>query len=63
MFRKRCCKGKKFAMTDFASQAVAYGYTTEAELNEIAADWQAWANDPNGYFHYICDEGLAIRTG
>jgi len=48
--------------TDFASQAVAYGYATEAELGEIAADWRAWANDPDGYFHYICDEGLAVRT-
>jgi hypothetical protein len=48
--------------TDFASQAVAYGYATEAELGEIAADWRAWVNDPDGYFHYICDEGLAVRT-
>jgi hypothetical protein len=41
---------------------VSYGYATEAELGEIADDWRGWAHDPDGYFHYICDEGLAIRT-
>ena len=53
---------KRCLTTDFASQAVAYGYATEAELGEIADDWRAWANDPDGYFHYVCDEGLAVRS-
>ena len=49
--------------TDFASQAVEYGYTTRGELEEIAEGWRAWANDPDGYLHYVCDEGLAVGTG
>jgi ubiquinone/menaquinone biosynthesis C-methylase UbiE len=47
--------------TDFASQAVGYGFATNADLEAIADDWLRWAEDPDGFFHFIHDEGLAYK--
>ena len=45
--------------TSFARQAVEYGYATSDEMEQIAAGWRAWADDPEGYFHFIHSEALA----
>ena len=45
--------------TSFARQAVEYGYSTEAEMGQISAGWRAWADNPDGYFHFIHAEALA----
>ena len=45
--------------TSFARQAVEYGYATSDEMEQIAAGWRAWADDPDGYFHFIHSEALA----
>ena len=45
--------------SSFAHQAVEYGYATSAEMEDIAAAWRAWADTPDGYFHFIHAEALA----
>ncbi|HCB33980.1 MAG TPA: hypothetical protein DEP66_05925 [Acidimicrobiaceae bacterium] len=45
--------------SEFARQAVDYGFATRAEMEEIAAGWRAWADHPDGYFHFIHVEALA----
>ncbi|WP_420626335.1 methyltransferase domain-containing protein [Candidatus Poriferisodalis sp.] len=45
--------------TSFARQAVEYGYATSDEMEQIAAGWRTWADDPDGYFHFIHCEVLA----
>lgn len=45
--------------SSFADQAVSYGYATAEEMERIAAAWRTWADDPDGYFHFIHSEALA----
>lgn len=45
--------------SSFASQAVAAGLATEADLEEIAAAWAAWAEDRDGWFAMVHGEILA----
>ena len=45
--------------SSFASQALAGGIATEAELREIADAWQAWSEHPDAWFAMIHSEILA----
>ena len=45
--------------SDFAKQAVAYGIATRSEMEDLAAGWRKWGDDPDGYFHFIHAEALA----
>lgn len=45
--------------SDFARQAVKYGFATRSEMEAVAAGWRAWAEDPAGYFHFVHGEALA----
>ena len=42
-----------------ASQAVAYGIATDAELAEVAAAWRAWAEQPDAVFVTVHGELVA----
>jgi len=46
--------------SSFGQQAIEYGYATLAEMEEIAAGWRIWAEDPTGYFHFIHGEAVAV---
>ncbi len=48
--------------TAFADQAINYGLTTREELEWIAAGWRKWADNPDGYFHYVHGQALAQVT-
>jgi len=43
----------------FAEQAVAYGFSTETELADIAAAFEQWAGDPDAMFVVVHVEVLA----
>jgi len=43
----------------FAEQAIEYGYSTEAELQEISDAWAWWRDQPDGYLAMIHTEALA----
>lgn len=45
----------------FARQAVDYGTASQSELEEIAAGWRAWGQDPAGVFIVVCGEIIARR--
>jgi hypothetical protein len=45
----------------FAEQAVAYGYSDDAELAELAEAWRHWADQPDGWFAVLHGEVLARR--
>jgi len=45
--------------SDFARQALAYGFTTEAELHEIASAFREWSEDEDGIFIIVNGEVLA----
>jgi ubiquinone/menaquinone biosynthesis C-methylase UbiE len=45
----------------FATQAVEYGFTTPAELADIASAWRHWANQPDGFFAVLHGEVIARR--
>jgi cyclopropane fatty-acyl-phospholipid synthase-like methyltransferase len=47
--------------SSFAEQAVAYGFTTESELIDLAAGWRSWATDPDAVFLTVLGE-LLIRV-
>jgi SAM-dependent methyltransferase len=42
-----------------AEQAVAYGLASPAELEEIAAAWRTWSDQPDGWFALLHGEILA----
>ncbi|MFT7649874.1 MAG: SAM-dependent methyltransferase [Candidatus Poriferisodalaceae bacterium] len=44
----------------FGAQAVEYEMATIEDLNEIASAWREWAVHPDGFFHFIHDEALAV---
>jgi ubiquinone/menaquinone biosynthesis C-methylase UbiE len=43
----------------FAEQALAGGFTTARELDDIAQGWRTWAADPDGWFVVLHGEILA----
>jgi ubiquinone/menaquinone biosynthesis C-methylase UbiE len=45
--------------SSFAEQAVAYGLTTPADLQDIARGWRAWAGHPEAVFVVLHGEILA----
>jgi len=45
--------------SEFAVQALEYGLTNRAELDRIAAAFQRWAADPDGWFVVLHGEVLA----
>jgi ubiquinone/menaquinone biosynthesis C-methylase UbiE len=45
--------------SSLAEQAVAYGITTTAELQDVASGWRAWANHPDAVFIVVHGEILA----
>jgi len=45
----------------FATQAIEYGLSTEAELADIAAGWRAWTDERDGIFVVPSVEVLAHR--
>ncbi len=47
--------------SSFASQALAYGFTTQDELSEISRAFEAWADDEDGVFIVVNGEVLARR--
>jgi SAM-dependent methyltransferase len=46
----------------FGEQAVAHGLTDTAELAIIAGAWQAWANEPDGWFIVPSGEVVCRRA-
>lgn len=52
---------ERVVQSDFAKQALAYGFTTSGELNDISAAFRAWAQDPDGVFIVVNGEVLARR--
>ena len=48
-------------LSDFATQAVAYGLSDERELADIAAAWRRWAAAEDGFFAVVHGEILARR--
>jgi hypothetical protein len=47
--------------SQFAIQAIDYGLTTSAELEEISLAFRKWAESPNGYFVVKHGEVLALK--
>ncbi|MHB1209536.1 MAG: methyltransferase domain-containing protein [Acidimicrobiales bacterium] len=47
--------------SDFATQGLAYGFTTTSELREISRAFRAWADDEDGLFIVVNAEVLARR--
>ncbi|MFQ5554543.1 MAG: methyltransferase domain-containing protein [Acidimicrobiia bacterium] len=43
--------------------AVELGLATEDELEAMAADWERWADHPNGYFAFLHGEVVATIPG
>ncbi len=50
---------ERATQSNFGRHAIEYGLSTEAELQEIAAGWRAWAASPNALFMYVNIECLA----
>jgi SAM-dependent methyltransferase len=51
----------RIVSSDIASQLLASGLATEPELRQIAAAWQEWAADPDGWFSVLHGE-ILIRV-
>ncbi|MEE2778353.1 MAG: methyltransferase domain-containing protein [Acidobacteriota bacterium] len=47
--------------SSFGQQAVEYGYATASEMESIAEGWRSWSREPEGYFHFIHGEGIAVK--
>ena len=47
----------------FATQAVAYGFTTVEELAAISAAFTSWADEPDGFWAYTNGEAMAVKAG
>ena len=47
--------------SSYRTHAVEQGLADDAELAEIAAGWQAWAEDPDGVF--VCPHGEIVARG
>jgi len=45
--------------SDFARQAVDYGFASPDDLQQIATGWREWARQRNAFFAFIHVEGLA----
>jgi len=43
----------------FRDQVVAYGLSDDDEIGELSAAWQAWADEPDGFFAVLHGEVLA----
>jgi hypothetical protein len=48
--------------SSFAEQAVTYGLATVDELESLAAGFQAWADEEDGWFVVLHGEVLATRS-
>ena len=47
--------------SSFATQAIEYGLTDEAELADIEAGWRHWIGQPDGIFVVPSVEVIAVR--
>jgi hypothetical protein len=45
----------------FGRQAEEYGFASAAELEEIAAGWRRWAEDPDAFFVYTNIEVIGTK--
>lgn len=48
--------------SNYAEQAKAYGFATEAELRDISAAWRAWAADEDATFILLHGEAVARKA-
>lgn len=48
--------------SSLATQALEYGFTTEDELEAIAAAWREWAHEPDAFFMYTNVESIAVKA-
>jgi ubiquinone/menaquinone biosynthesis C-methylase UbiE len=53
----------RIRQSDFASQSIEYGLTTESELGEIAEAFLQWAADPEALFIVVHGEVVATKPG
>ena len=52
---------KRVIESDFGSQAIAYGFSDEQELEEISNAFLEWANDPTGFWAVPNIEVIATK--
>jgi 2-polyprenyl-3-methyl-5-hydroxy-6-metoxy-1,4-benzoquinol methylase len=50
---------QRVVASDFAGQAVEYGFSSEAELRDLSAGWKAWGTQPDAAFVSVHGELLA----
>jgi SAM-dependent methyltransferase len=51
----------RVTLSRFADRALELGLCDRAQLEEIAAGWRRWAEEPDGWFAFIHGEILATR--
>jgi hypothetical protein len=52
---------ERVVYSSLAEQAIAYGLSTTAELDSIAAAWRRWSRDADGFFAVLHAEVIARR--
>ena len=52
---------ERTVQSSFGKQAVEYGFASAQELEEIAAVWRAWADDPDAFFTYTNVEVIGVK--
>ena len=52
---------ERTVQSSFGKQAVEYGFASAHELEEIAAAWRAWADDPDAFFTYTNVEVIGVK--
>ena len=52
---------KRVIQSDFADQAIAYGFSDQQELEEISSAFLEWANDPTGFYAVPHTEVIATK--
>jgi len=47
--------------SDFAQQALAGGFATRSDLVAISVAFRRWADNPTGFWAYLCGEVVGVR--
>jgi hypothetical protein len=52
---------RRIALPRFSERAIQLGYIDGHQIEDIAAEWKLWAEEPDGWFAFIHGEVVASK--